>query len=148
MISKISFAGKAYFLDNVKKTITPEHKKRIENYAKKLDESEDVVVFGQEARRDYVYQGKIYNRSQVKADLNDNDMSYKIETPDGVVKASLKEVGIEKTLLPIYNAYIIAPHNKEDMSYAPNRKHFDFTEKTENVLIRPDNRIEEDTVKY
>ena len=148
MINKISFTGKAYFLDNVKKTIAPEHKKRIENYAKKLDESEDVVVFGQEARRDYVYQGKVYARNQVRADLNDNDMSYKIETPNGVIKASLKEVGLEKTLLPIYNAYIIAPHNKEDMSYMPNRKCFDFTEKAENVLIRPDNRVEKDTIEY
>lgn len=148
MISKISFTGKAYFLDNVKKTIAPEHKKRIENYAKRLDDSEDVVVFGQEAKRDYVYQGKIYTRSQVSADLDNDNMGYKIETPNGTIKAPLKEVGLEKTLLPIYNAYIIASHNKENMNYAPNRKRFDFTDNAENVLIRPDNRVEEDSVVY
>lgn len=148
MINKISFTGKAYFLDGVRKTIAPEHKKRIENYAKKLDENEDVVVFGQEVKRNYVYQGEVYSRNQVFADLNDNDMGYRIETPNGTIKASLKDVGLEKTLLPIYNSYIIAGHNKEDMNYAPYRKRFDFTEGAKNVLIRPDNKVEEDSVIY
>ena len=44
--------GKAYFLDNIEKSIKPEHKTRIQNYAQKLDEDTDVVVFGQTVKRD------------------------------------------------------------------------------------------------
>ncbi|MBR2386754.1 hypothetical protein IKA92_05610, partial [bacterium] len=126
----------------------PEHKKRIQNYAKKLDADMDVVVVGQTITRDLIYKGQIYDKSQISADLSDGDMQYKINTPEGVVKVPIEEIKHTRTLNPIYNAYIFASHNKENMNYAPYKKQFDFTGNTENVLIRPDNRVEEDSIVY
>ena len=148
MINKIGFTGKAYFLDNVSKKINPEHKKRIENYAHRLCNDTDVVVFGQEKEEKYIYQGTVYSKDKVALDIDSDEIKLKISTQKGIEKVPTSEVECRKTPIPIYNAYILEDYNKEDIDIMPYRKQFDFTKNTTNTLIRPNNGLEEDDIDY
>lgn len=147
-INKISFTGKAYFLDNIEKSIKPEHKTRIQNYAQKLDEDTDVVVFGQEIEQSFIYKGRAYSRKDISADWGDDDIKLKIKTPNGVEKVGINEVANNISYIPIYNAFVLSKHNKENMGIPPYRKQFDFTKEARNTIIRPDSKIEPDDIEY
>jgi ABC-type Fe3+-citrate transport system substrate-binding protein len=148
MINKINFTGKAYFLDKVNRRINPEHKQRIEEYAKKLDKDTDVVVFGQTVERGYLYQGRFYTQDEVCIGLENDDINIKIRTPQGVRTAKIEDIKPDTVARQVYNAYIFADYNKENLNIQPYRKQFDFTLSADDVLIRPDNHLEEDTIKY
>ena len=147
-IDKINFTGKAYFFDNVNNAIKPEHKKRIEDYAKKLDEDTDVCVFGQKTQEYCFYEGQAYSKDKVSLDFSDDDINIKIQTPEGTKKAQIGEIAFKKILLPIYNACIYTNYNKENPYYMPYRKQFDFTKEAQNTLIRPNNKEEKDNIEY
>ena len=81
--------------------------------------------------------------------MNTNNKTGKtILSIDSIIHGAFGNIGGNHKIKWYINSYIIAGHNKEDMNYAPYRKRFDFTEGAKNVLIRPDNKVEEDSVIY
>ena len=144
MIKNVSFAGKAYFLGDTAKTMTPEQKKRIEVYAQKQNDDTDVVVIGQEMDTAFEYQGKKYDKSLVSTNL-DNGIGFNIKTEEGTKFVPVNEIKMINIPLQVWNAYIFHDYNKTDIRLSPDRKQFDFTDGAKSTIIMPDNRKYTDT---
>ena len=135
MISPINFTGRAYFLDDALKTMTPEQKQRIEAYAQKKNEDTDVVVIGAEKESLYEYKGKTYTKNDVDTAWNSHGRKeYKIDTPKGDIRVPFYEMNIKTRPLPVYNAYIIHDYNRENVKIPHDTKRFDFREGAKSTL--------------
>lgn len=143
MIKNVSFAGKAYFLGDISKTMTPEQKKRIEVYAQKQSEDTDVVVIGQETDTIFEYQGKKYDSFAISLNLDD-DICYDIKTEQGKKTVPISEVKTTEIPLSVWNAYIFHGYNKGDIKLIPERKQFDFTDGAKSTIIMPNGRRDKD----
>ena len=127
MIKPINFAGKAYFSENVKKTIDPVHKKRIEAYASKKPSDVDVFVMGHHV--DYLYKinGVNYTAEQCRLIEEDKQLKIEVDTPKGKVAVAPSELTEIKKPSTVYNAYVINGMQKSNLKYVPDRKQFCFS---------------------
>jgi hypothetical protein len=133
MIKPISFAGKAYFLDNVLKTIPQDHKRRIERYAEKCEENTNVVVIGTKKDTVYEYDGVTYGNNNIS--YITNTRQYRLQTPKGSRTVPAEHVKISEVSVPVYNAYIIYDFNTENVRLAHYFKEFDFRPGAKSKLI-------------
>ena len=124
MIKPVSFMGKAYFLDGALANMTDLQKKRIENYAKKCDDSTSVVVIGNKTETHYEYQGEDYDSHYVS--YYSNDEKYKIKTAKGTKFVEKDELKISEIPIPVFNAYIIYDFNTANVKLPHYTKEFDF----------------------
>ena len=124
MIKPVSFSGKAYFFDDVLKTIPQEHKRRIEKYAEKCDENTNVVVIGNKKETLYEYNGLTYDENNVTYIANEHQ--YRIKTDKGFRTVSSDRIKMSQIPVPVYNAYIVYDFNTENVRLPHYSKEFDF----------------------
>ena len=124
MIKPVSFSGKAYFFDNVLKTIPQDHKKKIEKYAEKCDENTNVVVIGTKKENMYEYNGLTYKEKDVT--YISNEHRYRLKTDLGFRTVSSDQVKISEVPVPVYNAYLVYDFNTENVRLPHYSKEFDF----------------------
>lgn len=134
-MKNISFAGKAYFLDDVAKEITPARKARIEEYAKKLDKDTDVIVFGQQEEYVYEYNGKTYSQSQIGLNLVDEDFPYVLRDGNQTIQLDSDKVKTKSKKIPVFNAYIVHSYDKSSILSIPDKKQFDFRPDAKSTVI-------------
>ena len=148
MINKISFTGKAYFLEKINKTIAPKHKKGIENYAHNLSRNSDVVVFSQEQEKKLFYQGQPFNMIKFTCGTKNDGLRLEIKVTDGIKEVPIEEIEVREIPLPFYNAYIFDDYNKKDLYTLPYKKQFYFTDSANNTANKAYNDTEKSPTDY
>ena len=143
MIKPINFTGKAYFSENVKKTIDPVHKKRIEAYASKKPSDVDVFVMGHHVDYFYEINGVNYTAEQCKLVEKDNQLKIEVDTEDGKIAVAPSELKEIRKPSNTYNAYIINGMQKSNIKYMPDKKQFCFSP-YKSTIIYSDGREHED----
>ena len=129
-VSPVSFLGQAIFSRRALKTISPECKQRIENYAAKRPDDTDVFVIGQKIEKGIVYQGEFYNENQysVEKDVFRRGAAYySVAQPDGSkIKVYPEETKNISREVPVYIAYLFYDASCSTLDYPVVSKEFDF----------------------
>ncbi len=109
-MNSVSFSGKAYFFNDVKKTITAEQKQKLENFAKNAGE-QDVLILGQKKELMYEYDGKTYTQSQTQL-ASDKETGKALRYLfNGSILAKPEDIRPKEKPLPIFEAQMLNPED-------------------------------------
>lgn len=109
-MNSVSFSGKAYFFNDVKKTMTPAQQQKLENFAKNAGE-QDVLILGQKKELMYEYDGKTYTQSQTQL-ASDKETGKALRYLfNGSILAKPEDIRPKEKPLPIFEAQMLNPED-------------------------------------
>ena len=120
MMNSVFFSGKAYFFNDVKKTMTPAQQEKLGNFAKNAGE-QDVLILGQKKELMYEYDGKTYTQSQTQLSSDKETGKALRFLFDGSILAKPEDIKPKEKTLPIFEAQMLNPEDtakfKKDGEY-------------------------------
>ena len=105
MMNSVSFSGKAYFFNDVKKTMTAEQKQKLETFADKAGE-QDILILGQKKEMMYEYNGKTYTQAQTQLSNDKTGKALRFLF-DGSILAKPEDIKPKEKPLPIFEAQML-----------------------------------------
>ena len=104
-MNSVSFSGKAYFFNDVKKTMTAEQQQKLETFAEKAGEK-DVLILGQKKQKIYEYNGEIYTQEQTQLSSDSSGKALRFLFNSSIL-AKPEDIKSKEKPLPIFEAQML-----------------------------------------